>query len=121
AHKMRKAHIPARGAAHTTGLPPPRLWGDKSPDAASRVEAVKRIVRTRALALDVPQENLLTPEFQRRLAWEPPEPASDDHVAARLTELGARPWQVTQLAGLLADAVGRPDHVIETLPDPLAK
>ncbi len=121
AQQLPESDLPTRRPAQSTGLPQPRLWRDKSPDAASRLEAVKRIVRTRALALDVPQENLLTPEFQRRLAWEPPEPASDDHVAARLTELGARPWQVTQLAGLLADAVGRPDHVIETLPDPLAK
>jgi len=121
AQELPDSELPTRRPAQSTGLPQQRLWRDKSPDAASRLEAVKRIVRTRALDLDVPQENLLTPEFQRRIAWEPPEPTSEEGVAVRLAELGARPWQVEYLADPLTDALGRPAHVIETVPDPLAE
>ena len=48
----------------------------------------------------VPLENLLTPDYVRRVMWEPPVAEDGDElrtgeaVAARLAELGARPWQV---------------------------
>lgn len=121
ARDLPESELPTRRPAQTSALPQQRLWRDKSPDAASRLEAVKRIVRTRALDLDVPQENLLNPEYQRRVAWEPPAPATEETVAARLAELGARPWQVEHLADPLTDALIRPEYVIDTVPDPLAE
>jgi ribonuclease D len=53
-------------------------------------------------------ENLITPDFVRRLMWEPPE--ADEHelpeaLAGRLRELGAREWQVELSVDLLAHAV----------------
>ena len=42
----------------------------------------------------LPAENLLPPDVVRRLAWQPPEPASPEAVAADLAGHGARPWQV---------------------------
>lgn len=113
-----ESDLPDRRFIDPAALPQPRVWKEKAPAAATRLEAIKRIVRTRAAELELPQENLLTPEYQRRLAWEPPSPCSADQVSGTLTGLGARPWQVEQLAGGLSDALERPEHIIATVPDP---
>ncbi|MFY9916236.1 MAG: ribonuclease D, partial [Nocardioidaceae bacterium] len=54
---------------------------------------------------DVPQENLVAPDAVRRLAWKPPDEARVETVAAFLSGVGARPWQVTLTAPALADAL----------------
>ncbi len=96
-------------AARYDGPPPPRSWADKDPSAAERLKACRERLATLAAELDVPVENLLTPDYVRRLAWEPPVPPTPDGwptvVADRLTELGARRWQVELTAGPLADAI----------------
>lgn len=102
-------------------IPQPRAWREKAPDAARRLEAVKRIVRTRAVDLDVPQENLLSPDIQRRVAWEPPADPDPRELTTKLSELGARPWQTDNLAEPLVDAIFQPEHIIDTVPDPLAQ
>jgi ribonuclease D len=56
----------------------------------------------------LPPENLISPDFIRRLAWSPPEEISAQTVGDTLRGFGARNWQV----GLIADGLA---HV---LPDP---
>ena len=53
-------------------------------------------------------QNLLASDVVRRLCWQPPAPVDPDTVAARLTRLGARPWQVGLTAAPLAAAL-QPD------------
>jgi ribonuclease D len=52
----------------------------------------------------LPVENLLPPDALRRLAWEPPVPATAETITAALRASGARPWQAELSAGLLAEA-----------------
>ena len=75
------------------GPPQPRLWAAKDPVAAARLAKIRASLTGRAAELDLPMENLLTPEFVRRLAWRPPTPATAESIDAFLAELGARPWQ----------------------------
>ncbi|HET6699157.1 MAG TPA: HRDC domain-containing protein [Nocardioidaceae bacterium] len=103
-------------AARYDGPPPPRAWADRDPVAAARLAAARGALATLSEQLDVPVENLLTPDFVRRLLWEPPElepgaprPELEKRVAARLEELGARPWQIELTGGLLCDAILQPD------------
>jgi ribonuclease D len=98
------AELPARRAPGGDVLPPPRAWADKDPEAAARLERVRGAVRAVAARHAVPQENLLAPDTQRRLAWSPP-PADEAAVRAYLTAAGARPWQVDLLGGVLAGAL----------------
>ncbi len=86
------------------GPPPPRLWSDKNPDAAKRLEGARALLGAVAEELSIPVENLLTPDFLRRLCWEPPQALTADSVAEALRERGARTWQVTLLAEGLAKA-----------------
>ena len=92
----------ARVAAE--GPPPPRVWGEKNPEAASRLEAARAVMATLSEDQAIPVENLLTPDFLRRLCWEPPLDISLDTVAESLRHLGARFWQIELLAPALSDA-----------------
>ena len=96
-------------AARYDGPPPPRAWADRDPVAAARLTHARAALKHRAEELDLPVENLLTPDYVRRLLWEPPGAAGSadlaDLVAARLTELGARPWQVDLTRDLLVAAI----------------
>jgi len=93
----------SRGPVADT-LPPPRSWADKNPMADARLRHARPVVAEIAEGLDLPVENLLTPELLRRLCWEPPIPFDTETLAGALAELGARPWQVDAVAARLADA-----------------
>ncbi|MEU3609841.1 ribonuclease D [Streptomyces sp. NPDC035033] len=87
------------------GPPPPRAWADKDPAAAARLAAARTAVTALAEELNLPQENLITPDTVRRICWEPPSPADPEPVAAALTAHGARRWQVALVTPLLVKAL----------------
>jgi ribonuclease D len=80
--------------------PPPRAWADRDPDAAARLKHARDAIAELSERLDVPVENLLTPDTVRRVLWTPPE-----DLQGRMTELGARPWQVELMAPVLRMAL----------------
>ncbi|WP_240665735.1 HRDC domain-containing protein [Agromyces sp. LHK192] len=84
--------------------PPPRGWASRHPDADARLRAAKAAVATIAERLDMPVENLLTPDHLRRVAWRPPADQSVDGIREALAALGARPWQLDATAQIIADA-----------------
>ncbi len=91
--------------AAVDGPPPPHRWAERDPAAAARLAAARAAVVSIAEPLQLPVENLLSPDSVRRLAWSPPAPPTPAAVAAALTATGARPWQVELTAGRLAGAL----------------
>ena len=94
--------------ARYDGPPPPRAWADRDPVAAARLSTARTELAARAAELSLPVENLLTPDYVRRLLWEPPEVDGHelgDAVADELRRLGAREWQVELSAGILTAAI----------------
>ncbi len=87
------------------GPPPPHRWAERDPQAAARLARCRELVNGLAAAHTLPPENLLAPDAIRRLAWEPPEQADRDGVAAALAGYGARRWQVELTAAGLAGAL----------------
>ncbi len=87
------------------GPPPPRAWADKDPVAAARLKRCRTVIGELAAAHELPQENLLSPDFVRRLAWRPPKQVTAQTVATFIGDLGARPWQVELTASSLAAAL----------------
>ena len=86
----------------STGPPPPKAWADRDPVAAARLARSRELLASVAAELAVPVENLLTPDLLRRFLWEgPPAPSTED-VAEALREMGAREWQTTIAAPLIA-------------------
>jgi ribonuclease D len=104
ARALPEAELPQPGQ-QVTGPPPPRAWSDKDPVAAARLSAARSAVSELAEELNMPQENLISPDTVRRLCWEPPKPVDADAVAAALVAYGARPWQVDQVTAVLVKAL----------------
>ncbi len=77
----------------TEGPPQARLWAAKDPIAAARLARVRVALAEISTGVNVPVENLLTPDYVRRIAWRPPEPISAESVDTALGALGARAWQ----------------------------
>jgi ribonuclease D len=87
------------------GPPPPRSWADKDPAAAARLSAARAAVSALAEELNMPQENLITPDTVRRVCWEPPATVTVTSATDVLESLGARQWQRQLVAPLLAGAL----------------
>ncbi len=83
----------------------PRSWQHRYPEAYARWMAVRPLVNDLAQGLDVPAENLLSPEPLRRLAWEPPATTDEASVSAFLAGYSVRPWQREAVSGPLAAAL----------------
>lgn len=93
--------LPTR-APRTDGPPLPRAWADRDPVAARRLAIAREALSALAEEQGLPVENVLTPDFLRRVLWTPPGTRDPDSLAAAvavaLADLGARAWQV-ELAG----------------------
>jgi ribonuclease D len=92
----------------TNAPPPPRVWADRDPDAAARLATARPRLQAAAEELKLPVENLLTPDYLRRVLWRPPSDITTETVAAELRELGAREWQIAITAPILAEASRNP-------------
>jgi ribonuclease D len=89
----------------TDGPPPPRVWAERDPAAATRLTAARAAITELARSLDLPVENLLSPDSVRRLCWDPPEDLSQPSIEQVLRGLGARPWQIELTAAALTAAL----------------
>ncbi|MEP7332271.1 MAG: HRDC domain-containing protein [Terracoccus sp.] len=85
-----------------TGPPPVKSWADRNPVAAARMTRARELLLSVSDELAVPVENLLTPDLLRRFLWNGGDSLSTDDVRAALLALGARQWQTTITAPLIA-------------------
>jgi ribonuclease D len=90
------------------GPPPPHRWAERDPAAARRLARCREAVTAIAKAHRLPPENLIAPEYVRRLAWTPPADLTGATVAQTLRGFGARAWQVSLVAAALATALAEP-------------
>lgn len=89
--------------------PPPRVWPDRNPEAARRLNTAKARVAHAAQKLNMPTENLLQPDALRRLAWAPPEEITPESIENALRERGAREWQIRMTSAIITVAFLDPD------------
>ena len=103
-----ESQLPSR-QPRTDGPPPPRAWADKDPVAGRRLQLAREAITTASEAHQVPAENLITPDYLRRVLWTPPAAREPEEltqaVSVALRDLGARAWQVRLTAPLVAAAV----------------
>ncbi len=99
------------------GLPPIKLWKDRNPLGHARLSHARAAVIERAGELDLPVENLISPEVIRQLVWKnPPESGLEMYIEELLRAHGARGWQIEQIAPILIE----PLRATEPLPAPEA-
>ncbi|MBD8870532.1 ribonuclease D [Nocardioides donggukensis] len=119
ARELPESELPQRGP-RGDGPPVPRAWAEKDPVAARRLAHARTAMQALSEQWQVPVENILTPDYLRRLLWTPPQAreatALRGEVEDALVSLGARPWQVELTAPLLTEAILAGD--VEPPPDP---
>ena len=94
-----------RSRPSTTGRRPRGCGPRRTPWQQRVCAAAADVVAAIATEANLPQENLIAPDPVRRLAWDPPDPASVATVAAALAGMAARPWQIALVAEPLAAAL----------------
>ncbi len=104
-----RAHPTVARPAASDGPPAHlRIWKERSPLAYARLTHARKALSDRAAELDLPAENLLSPDTIRRFCWqEPPQRGrSESDVVDFLASCGARPWQISHSAKLLLSIEG---------------
>lgn len=102
--RLTRDQLPKVG--QNSDMPPnPRSWETRHPEAFARWQALRPAANAVAERLDVPAENLITPEYLRRLAWEPPHPFNHATVEGFLAGYGVRPWQLEAIVPALVAAL----------------
>lgn len=112
AAEMPEEDLPVR-SPRIEGPPVPRAWAEKDPVAARRLAIARDAMAETSTRIAVPLENLLTPDYLRRVLWTPPATRGDDlpaAVAEALAALGARPWQIELTGPLLVEAIRQADE-----------
>jgi ribonuclease D len=86
-------------------IPPTARWRDRNPEAAGRLVRLRAAVARVAAEHSVLSQNLLASDVARRIAWQPPDPPTEEQVRTALAALGARPWQIGLTARSLTGAL----------------
>jgi len=122
--ELDEADLPTR-APRSDGPPLPRAWADRDPVAARRLSLARQALGELAEQQGLPVENVLTPDYLRRVLWTPPatrDPASlAVAVDAALSDLGARPWQVELAGPVVTQAILEADQPPPPEPEPEAE
>lgn len=93
--------LPGTRTREANTIPNHRGWAQRYPDAAERLSEMRAVVTAEAERQEMPPENLISPAVVRELAWAPPGVPSVESIASRLSDLGARPWQIGIVAPIL--------------------
>ena len=110
ARHLPEAELPAL-TVRSDGPPPARAWADRDPVAAARLAQARKALGEFAETHHIPVENVLSPDFLRRMLWSPQQLAADGtltSISAALLKLGARQWQIDIAGPIIEEAVNRP-------------
>jgi ribonuclease D len=110
--------LPAIRAEKTEGIPNHRNWAAKYPEADRRLRQAKNSLTKISESLNLPLENLLTPDYLRQVCFAPPESATLEDVRQALLGFGARAWQVDLTAEAILDSINLLDEPDQKLQSP---
>lgn len=82
------------------GIPSHRSWEKRFPVAHARLEFIRPILMELAKELSLPIENLLTPDYLRRVCFEP-----QADIESQLKNLGARDWQIQLVSSAISEGL----------------
>lgn len=101
-------------------LPPIKIWKEKNPLGYARLTHARAALLELSAQIKVPTENLVTPELVRKICWPQPPALSSEYqsfVKNELAKMGARPWQIEQVASAIASALAQIEPVV--IPEPV--
>ena len=118
-----ESELPTR-APRSDGPPLPRAWAERDPVAARRLAFAREALIRLAEELQLPVENLLTPDYLRRVLWTPPATRDPETLTAAVADvlggLGARRWQIELTGPAITQAIlegDKPPVRAQPLPD----
>ena len=94
-------------------LPPIKIWRERFPEKYAPLTHAKARLIAKAQELSMPLENMITPEFIRRICWNSPK----GEVSAALSDLGARNWQIEIAAPILEAALLEKEALVSEVED----
>ena len=98
-------------------MPPTKIWKERFPEKYAPFTHARAAVEARAAVLNIPVENLIAPDVIRKLVWK----LSTD-VEKDALDLGARPWQVAEIAEIVTAALlEREPLALPEPPEPVAE
>ncbi len=100
-----------KARSDSDALPPIKVWRERFPEKYAPLTHARARLSEKAQELSIPLENMITPEFVRRVCWLAPKGA----VAQSLATLGARQWQIEISAPILEAALGETEPLIEAV------
>lgn len=98
------SHYPPLRLRRDDASSSPRSWERNHPEAWARWNRVRPAVNQLAESLQLPAENLLSPDALRRITLTPPAVTTTESVSEALAGLGVRPWQRELVTGVLVAA-----------------
>ncbi|MEA5055078.1 MAG: HRDC domain-containing protein [Propionicimonas sp.] len=101
--QLPRSELPPRQLA-ASGPPPPRSWESRWPESFARWSRVRPALVERAEELQLPVENLISPDVVKRLLWDSADHTDARYLTERLEEFGARPWQRDLVIPVLLEA-----------------
>lgn len=90
-----------KARSDTDSLPPLKIWRERFPEKYAPLTHAKARLIEKSAKLEIPLENMITPEYVRRVCWM----SSKGSVAQVLAALGARTWQIEIAAPILEAAL----------------
>ncbi len=94
-------------------LPPIKIWRERFPEKYTPLSHARFEMSLKAQELELPVENLLTPEHLRQICWQLPQPSE---VGDLLHQMGARPWQIEISTPILIHALAQSEAL--EIPEP---
>jgi len=101
-------------------LPPIRIWKDRNPLGYARLTHARAALIELSTQIQIPTENLVTPELVRKICWQDPPASSseyEDFVIEQLNKTGARPWQIELVTPPISAALSQTEPLI--IPEPV--
>ncbi len=81
----------------------PKSWEQKNPEAFNRLKTLKSLISLQSQELNIPIENLCSPDLVRKWCWLMP--TTEVEITSQwFLDQGARPWQA-QIMGVLSQKV----------------
>ena len=100
-------------------LPPIKIWKDRNPLGYARLTHARAALIELSTQIQIPTENLVTPELVRKICWQQPPALNseyEDFVIGQLTSMGARPWQIELVTPAISSALPQTEPLI--IPEP---
>jgi ribonuclease D len=95
-------------------LPAIKIWRDRFPEKYIPLSHARFELSEAARELNLPVENLLTPELARKICWNfGGSPTPVDTIADQLRQWGARSWQIEVVSPLLSRALSESEARVE--------